>query len=173
LKTRFARLLLASALVTVSVALLATPASAVPAAPAAASVCDEPPGLSTTQTPVYVGNPATRVFGSPGGVLSISVGQTTTVSGSLQTTVTAEAGVIFAKASASVGITIGLSRAVTVTSGFTWTVPANQPHGWVEIGLHGYRINWSRYHYVTPCRQVTDRSGTLVGVTSNIHFGHS
>jgi len=176
LKTKLARLLLASALVPMSVALLATPASAAPAAPAApaaASVCDEPPGLTTTQTARYIGNPATRTFGPRGTVLAISRGTTTTVSGSLQTTVGAEAGVIFGKVSASIGLTVGLSKAVTVTTTGTWLVPATQPLGWLEMGSHGFQISWSRYHYVTPCRRVTDRRATLLGATSNVQFAHS
>src|SRR5882757_5200308 len=65
-------------------------------------VCS-PPGYLTSQSAVFVPNTATRVYGQSGGTLSIDKGTTKTVSGSLQTTVSADAGVIFAQVSTSVG----------------------------------------------------------------------
>jgi hypothetical protein len=147
---------------------------AVGVAPALA-VCDAPPGwnYNTTQVDRYVGNRATRVFGAPGTLLQISRGTTKTVSGELQTTATVEAGVIFAKVSATVGVTVGLSMAVTTTQGGEWLVPATKPSGWFEMGAHGYQINWKKGTYVSPCRFVVADFGSLLGPTSSPYFMHN
>lgn len=121
----------------------------------------------------YIGNRNTRTYGASGGVLSISRGKTVTVTGSLTTTATAEAGVIFAQASASVGVSVGLSKAVTTTVGYTWAVPKTQPEGWVEMGSHGYTVDWTFGHYVSPCTWYVTRRGQVVGATSNVQFAHS
>ncbi len=73
------------------------------------------------------------------------------MSGSLQTTVSADAGVIFAKVSTSVGISVGLSKAVTTDSSYAWTVPKSQGTGYVEMGSHGYRISWRYGSYNSSC----------------------
>jgi hypothetical protein len=135
-------------------------------------VCS-PPGYLTSQSAQFVPNTATRVYGQSGGTLSIQKGTTTTVSGSLQTTVSADAGVIFAQVSTSVGITVGLSKAVTTTVGYSWAVPSSQPTGWLEMGAHGYQISWKYGSYNSHCQFVTTRTGSLSGVSSNVQFAHS
>jgi hypothetical protein len=110
-----------------------------------------PPGYLTSQSARYIGNPATREYGRAGGTLSIAQDTTRTISGTLQTTVSADAGVIFAKVSTSVGISVG----------------------WVEMGSHGYQISWRYGSYNSSCNFVTSRSGSLSGVTSNVEFTHS
>jgi hypothetical protein len=132
-----------------------------------------PPGYLTTQSARYVGNPATREYGQAGGTLSISRGTTKTISGTLQTTVSADAGVIFASVSTTVGISVGLSKSVTTTAGYTWQVPSSQSVGWVEMGSHGYQISWRYGSYNSSCGFVTSRSGSLSGVTNNVQFAHS
>lgn len=137
-------------------------------------VC-EPSGTqyTTTQYTKYIGNSSTRVYGASGGTLTISAGKQTTVSGSLQGTASAEAGVIFAKASASVGISIGLSKTVTVTNSYSWKVPASQSVGWIELGSAGYQITWSKGYYSTPCVWNRTGGGTILGATSSPYFAHS
>jgi hypothetical protein len=101
-------------------------------------------------------------------VLVISKATTTTVSGSLQTTVSTEANAVFAKASASVGMTIGLSKAVTTTVGGAWLVPATRNPGWLEMGARGSQMSWVAYHYNSPCTYVKEKSGKLLGPTGNV-----
>lgn len=156
---------------------MAVPANAAPApasvVPNSVQVCQSGSVYSTTQSGRYIGNSGTRVYGKAGGNLSISSGTSTTVSGSLQTTVSAEAGAIFAKASASVGLTVGLSKTVSTTVGYSWTVPSSQPSGWIEMGAHGFQISWEKGHYNSPCTYVRDSTGNLLGATSNVEFSHS
>jgi hypothetical protein len=87
--------------------------------------------------------------------------------------VSAEAGVIFAQVSTSVGVSVGLSKSVTTTVGYSWPVPASQPTGWLEMGAHGYQINWKYGSYNAHCQFVTTRTGGLSGVSSNVQFAHS
>jgi hypothetical protein len=132
-----------------------------------------PPGYLTTQSARYIGNPATREYGRSGGNLAIEQDITRTISGTLQTTVSADAGVIFAKVSTSVGVSVGLSKSVASAAGYTWRVPSNQSVGWVEMGSHGYQISWRYGSYNSSCGFVTSRSGSLSGATSNVEFTHS
>ncbi|MDQ1653858.1 MAG: hypothetical protein QOI35_3058 [Cryptosporangiaceae bacterium] len=113
------------------------------------------------------------MYGQGGGTLSIAAGKTITVSGSLQGTVSAAAGVVFEQVSVSVSATVSKSSAVTTTNGFSWPVPANQNPGWIEMGAQGYQISWTQGYYRTPCIWVQTDSGTLLGVTPNVRFIHS
>ncbi len=137
-------------------------------------VCETGTFYNETHSDRYVGDSSTRVYGSAGGVLSISKGITIQITGTLSGTVSADAGVVFAKVSSSVSLSVALSRSVTTTVGYSWTVPSDQDTGWVEMGAHGYSIDWEKGHYVSPCSWVKTGGGTgLVGVTSNVEFAHS
>ncbi|MBB5866813.1 hypothetical protein F4553_000192 [Allocatelliglobosispora scoriae] len=151
----------------------ATASSASASDGAVARVCETGTFYYESHTDRYIGNPNTRVYGQAGGTLSISQGQSTTVSGSLQTTVSADAGVVFAKVGTSVGVTVGLSSQVTTTIGYTWTVPSNQSTGWIEMGSHGYQISWYKGYYISPCTWKQSGSGTLLGASKNAQFAHS
>jgi hypothetical protein len=124
--------------------------------------------------PVYkfVGS-GQRVYGQSGGTITITKGTTKTISGSITGTTSGEANIIFAKATVSVGVTIGGSYAVTVTNAYSWQVPANQANGWVEMGSAGYRIDWQKGIYQAPCTFVTKGSGVITGVTKSPAFAHS
>lgn len=157
---------------------------------AANAVAPSPAGTDSTQAcapdgaqngyywnvnPVYkfVGS-GQRSYGDPGGTINVSVGKTATVSGSITGTTSVDAGVVFVKASASVGVTIGASSSVTVTSGYSWPVPASHaPGAYVEIGSAGYRIDWQKGTYASPCTYVVKGSGVITGVTKNIAFSHN
>jgi hypothetical protein len=132
-----------------------------------------PPGYLTSEAGTYIGNPANRTYGQYPGTITVAKGTTKTVSGSLQTTISADAGVIFAKVSTSVGISVGLSKAVTTNSSYAWTVPRSQATGYVEMGSHGYRITWRYGSYNSACQFVAQRTGQLSGVTPNVEFVHS
>ncbi len=151
--------------------LAATPVVA-QAGTASPAVCDAP-GYLTSEAGTYIGNSANRTYGEYPGTITVSKGTTKTVSGSLQTTVSADAGVIFAKVSTSVGISVGLSKAVTTNSSYSWTVPKSEGTGYVEMGSHGYRISWRYGSYSAGCQFVAQRSGQLSGVTANVEFVHS
>lgn len=163
--------------------LLGASGQAFAAAPAAATVSAgevnpracQPAGVqyNTTQSVSYITDGASRIYGSPGGTLTIASGTSKAISGSLQTTASAEAGVVFAKASVSVGVTIGLTRTVTTTNSYSWVVPADQNPGWIELGSAGYQINWTKGSWQSPCTWVQTGSGRVLGATSNQYFTHS
>jgi hypothetical protein len=159
--------------------LIAVSGSVLAAAPAQAAsvitpqVCETGTFYNEHHSATYVGNGNTKVYGQGGGTLSISSGKTITVSGSLQGTVSAAAGVVFEQVSVSVSATVGRSSAVTTTNGYSWAVPKSQSTGWIEMGAHGYNISWTHGYYRTPCIWVQTDSGTLLGTTSNVQFIHS
>jgi hypothetical protein len=117
-----------------------------------------------------------RIYGQSGVTLSISKGVSKTIGGSVTGTGSAEAGVIFAKASVSLAISVQYSRTTTTTFGASWTVPKSQPTGWLEVGTNnGYTFRWKRYHYRSPCTVVVDAHGTAKGPkrTAALFFKHS
>lgn len=123
---------------------------------------------------VHLSAPKSRVWGSGGGTLSIGKDKSWSVSGSVTGTTSAEAGAIFAKASASVGVTVGAERTVTTTSSYTWKVPSTQSRGWLEAGSNGVKVSYKK-GYITrdTCEFKTQKTGTITGATSQISYNHS
>ena len=70
-----------------------------------------------------------------GGSITYSQTKTMQVSASVTATVSAEAGVIFAKASTSLGVTVGGSKSWTQQWSYTANVPADTAH---KYRLHAY-----------------------------------
>ncbi len=70
-----------------------------------------------------------------GGTITYSKTKTMQVSASMTATVSAEAGVIFAKASTSLGITVGGSKSWTEQWSYSANVPADTKH---KYRLHAY-----------------------------------
>ena len=128
---------------------------------------------TTSQTATYRGDGTTRTYGQAGGELEISLGESVSTGGSISGTTTAEAGVIFAKASVSVGVEIRKDWTNSVTRAYRWTVPSTQPTGWVEAGHRAYNVSYTKTQIVAPCSVKTVKVGTIVGNTSNIQFIHS
>ena len=111
------------------------------AAPASARpICDTPyatysiTGKSFTYYPTNVYS-AWASF-RKGGTINYSSAKTLSVSASVTATVSAEAGVIFAKASTSLGITVGGSYSHSKTWSYTANVPATTKY---KYRLHAYR----------------------------------
>jgi len=127
--------------------------------------------LSTKQ--VYIGDRDTRTYGSGGGTITIEKGESVETGGSLSATTTAEAGVVFAKASVSVGVTISKSWSTSLSKSYSWTVPSARTSGWIEMGSVGYKITYERGHYKSPCTWVSEKKDTITGVTKNLWFVNS
>jgi hypothetical protein len=155
--------------------LLAVPAAAVVTAPSSYAACAEVGNVyyTTTQSPTYRGDSDTRTYGRSGGTLTIALGESVTTGGSITGTTSAEAGVIFAKASVSVGVTIKKDWTSSVTRSYSWKVPSTQSTGWIEAGHHAYKVSYTKKTLVAPCNLRTDKTGTIVGNTSAIEFTHS
>ncbi|MGO4596932.1 hypothetical protein [Terrabacter sp. 2RAF25] len=155
--------------------LLAVPAAAVVTAPSSYAYCTDVGNVyyTTSQSPTYRGDYNTRTYGKSGGTLTISLGESVTTGGSITGTTSAEAGVIFAKASVSVGVTIKKDWTSSVTRAYAWKVPSTQSTGWIEAGHHAYKVTYTKKTVVPPCTLHTDKTGTIVGNTSAIEFTHS
>ncbi|MCC9196409.1 hypothetical protein QNO08_10695 [Arthrobacter sp. zg-Y820] len=117
-------------------------------------------------------NPNQRVYGAAGGTLSFEVGQQSSTSIEVNGSTTAEAGAVFAKASATLGIAVSASSTTTTQQGYSWQVPADQAQGWLEMGAMGYQLDWQRGHYNSPCIWVQDASGSTLSTSSNTAFSH-
>lgn len=128
---------------------------------------------TTSSSAVYRGDRTTRTYGASGGELEITLGESVTTGGSITGTTSAEAGVIFAKASVSVGVEIRKDWTNSVTRAYRWTVPSSQREGWIEAGHRAYNVTYSKKQIVAPCNVKLVKSGTILGNTSNIQFIHS
>jgi hypothetical protein len=160
--------------------LVPLPASADTGGKKQIAVCDpggNPPHYAFSgKKAIYIPARHGRVYGQSGVTLSISKGVSKTIGGSLTGTSSAEAGVIFAKASVSLAISVQYARTTTTTFGGSWTVPKKQSVGWLEVGTRGgYTFKWQRYHYRTPCTKVVDAHGTAKGPRKSaaLMFRHS
>lgn len=95
-------------------------------APPAAAACPE---MGKTFYKIYNGDKvwkktslSSSYIKGPGSI-SLKLGRSWTVSASMTASVTAEAGVVFAKASATLGITVGASYSDTLDKTYTLSVP--------------------------------------------------
>lgn len=133
--------------------------------------------ISNKAGDVYLGGKHTtvRVYGDKGVTLTIATNRAVTWNYSATVTLGAEAGVIFTKASASRGVTVGRSVSTATTVSGSWTVPSTQEYGWLEAGAHAYAWNFERYHYVAPCTKVVEKRGRIVAAATKsvVWYKHS
>lgn len=143
-------------------------------APASQAACPEVGQVTYSVSPsaTYRGDKSTRTYGQSGGTISIALGESVTTGGSITGTTSAEAGVIFAKASVSVGVTIKKDWTNSTTRSYSWKVPKAQKTGWIEAGHRAYAVSYTKNTIVAPCN-VKKKTGKIVGNTSNIQFIHS
>lgn len=108
---------------------------------------------------IYIASRGSRIYGDRNVTLKIESGISHTISGSITGTAEVEAGVLFAKASASLAVTVGGSVTTTSNHGGSWKV--TQKVGWLEVGtLNGYSFSWTKFHYKAPCTKVVEGKGT-------------
>lgn len=127
------------------------------------------------KSPVYIPDSSSRVYGTSNVTLTLTVGKSWSVSGSVTGTAGSDAGVIFAKASASLSVSLTGTRSGTLTQGGSWTVPSGRT-GWFEIGTtNAYSFKWSKFKLDSKCNNVILASGTgkAPTKTANPMFTHS
>lgn len=105
-----------------------------------------------------------RISGSPGTTLSIAVGTSSSVTGTVSVSATAEAGAIFAKASVTAGVSLAVGRTVTAQYTATATVPASG--GYLELGAEGRSFAFVAKRYNNNCVLLEQHTGTGLGVTT-------
>lgn len=154
----------------------ATPIQSAPvseaSSPAPDGVCSGGWVYTTTKTsgPTFQQAAGASVSGDGGITLSLSRSKTYTVTGTISGSTSAEAGVIFAKASATVGASVALSHSSTITSGGTWTVPSNWAGGRLTAGSMKYGGGWKKFQELPNCSLVLNKSGTWNGPKLEWHF---
>lgn len=110
------------------------------------------------------------VTGGPGVTLSITRSKSFTVSGSVTGTAGFDAGAIIAKASASVGVTLGASYSSTITHGGSWKVPRTWKVGELAVGSLTYSGKWYQKRELPTCRIYTSKSGSFKAPRKSFHF---
>jgi hypothetical protein len=122
----------------------------------------------TNVSRVYV--PGTfRVGGSPGALITIAVGFDTTVTGTISAEATVEAGVIFAKASTTVGMSLALSRTMTNSASVSATAPADATAPYIELGAEGRSFSYVATRYNSNCVVIEQKSGPATGATTTLY----
>ncbi|MDF2271757.1 hypothetical protein P2Q00_40980 [Streptomyces coacervatus] len=150
---------------TVGAAMLALVAVGTTSAQAATSVTTHPTNCGTGS--VYeVSNIHSDRIGmippssAPGGhTLGITLTAGTSVTGTITGSVSAEEGVIFAKAKASVSVSIAVSMSASVSYSDTWKVPSSWREGYLHAGADRKVMNWDVGHYGANCKWVISRKG--------------
>lgn len=84
------------------------------------------------------------------GSVSLTKGRTWTVSASVTASVSAEAGVVFAKASTSLGITVGASYSGTQSFTYTLNVPKGKTQR-LQQYKRAYKFTVTKKRIVAPC----------------------
>ncbi|GAB2977926.1 hypothetical protein [Nocardioides montaniterrae] len=117
------------------------------------------------------------VSGDPGVTLQIAKGRDFGVSGSITTTASVSAGVIFAKVSTAVGVTVGGSYNRSNQISGSWTVPHTYKYrhgGTLEIGAIHYYGYIRRWHETgATCTRTWARVGRFNAATQQFYFHHS
>ncbi|MGN6753640.1 MAG: hypothetical protein ACTHJJ_13935 [Intrasporangium sp.] len=153
-----------------AVALSATTASLVLTAGPAHAACTEAGNtyhsISGASSVWKATNLSSSYITGPGSV-SITKGRSWTVSASMTASVSAEAGVVFAKASSSLGITVGASYSGTQSFTYTLNVDRGQ-----TMRMQQYKsarqFTVHKYRVVAPCTtQTIYKSSVTAPVASN------
>ena len=141
----------------------------VAAAPAANAACDDVGKAYYTVTSKAWTWKATSLTSSyvrgPGSV-SLTKGRTWTVSASATGTTSAEAGVIFAKASASVSVTLGGSYSGTQSFTYTLNVPAGKTQR-LQQYKRALKFTIVKKRVVAPCNFQTVWTKTITAPTAS------
>lgn len=109
--------------------------------------------VTKSQADVYISG-SLRARGTGPATLTISQGRTTTTTGTVSASVRAEAGVIFAKASAEVGGSLSRSTTTSTTTSYSVNVPAGRTVE-IEAGSHGVGFKTVVRKYLSTCRWAT------------------
>ncbi|MGQ4549506.1 hypothetical protein ACUH96_07165 [Dermabacteraceae bacterium P13077] len=110
-----------------------------------------------------------KVTGDPGMTISISRSRGTKFSVGLSASATAEAGVLFAKASTTAGVTITNSWTTNRTESGSWKIPNNGRRGWISIGSDKYRVT-GKVRYATLSCTHYNKTITRYGISKGASF---
>lgn len=118
-------------------------------------------------------DPGGRAYASPGTTIVMDQSGPFDVRAWPQTTASVDAAAVLAQLSASVEVPVSASASVDGGGRGSWTVPADQPVGWMEIGGAGYQIDWRRTTCSGDGTLAVVASGTMEGATERTSFSHS
>lgn len=139
--------------------------------PASVGSCPEL-GTHTTivsSEDVFIEGDLPRIYGDPGSTLGFAVGKHTTVSSSINGTVSAD---FFKVASASLGVEVAQSFTVTAQYSFSWVNDTSEIQ-WAALGSLGKRVEFKTYDVVPPCEVTNETYGNATLATASPYFKHS
>jgi hypothetical protein len=118
--------------------------------------CSPPDGLYeyytiSSVTNVNMGTNVASDYLTGPGTVGVSTSKQAVVNASMTATVAAEAGVVFAKASTSLGVTVGASWATTTTWSYSKPVPAGKTARLRMYHLGKRFVVTKRHFYGTTC----------------------
>lgn len=116
----------------------------------------------------YVQN-GDRVTGDPGMTIKISRSSGTQFSVGVSASATAEAGLVFARASATAGISLTHSWTTTRTEERSWTVPNNGRRGWISIGSDKYEVTAVIQYSGSRC-ETSQKTKKFYAISSGASF---
>ncbi|MDO4241031.1 MAG: hypothetical protein Q4C71_00650 [Microbacteriaceae bacterium] len=114
-----------------------------------------------------------RVYGQPGGTITISKDRQWYTEGSISASATVEVNAVVASASATIGETVTVGEVHGIGSEYQYFVPLHVPRGWVEVGHNGYDIAWSRGYVTDSCEWHETEGGKATVITNNVSYIHS
>lgn len=145
-------------------------------APAAGAPCtasgDDVYDVSPSYTHLPSDRPGTRAYASPGTTIVMEQNRPFDVRASPLTTAAVDAPAVLARLSASEGVPVSASASVDGGGTGSWTVPADQPSGWLEVGGAGYQVDWRRTTCSGDGTLAVVASGTMQGATARTSFSH-
>ena len=113
-----------------------------------------------------------RVTGGPGETISISQEKGQTFSVAVSASMTAEAGVLLAKASATTGISLTTQWTASRTYSSSWTVPKSYTRGYLAIGNPEYSVRGVVKYSNTQTCQTFNKTVTVRGIKKEVAFAH-
>ena len=147
-----------------------------PVSPASA-ICEPSPSYSfTSVTTQWKATNLKSSYITGPGTITFSKGRSYTVSASMTATVSAEAGIVFAKASASLGITVGASYTSTVQYAYALNVASGQTRAMQQY-KRAKKFNVTKYRVTSPCTltKIYSASGIIApyGSTAEQYFKYA
>ncbi len=150
-------------------ALTCSGVAAIMAAAPAAAICDAPRTTYsfTSVSGVWKATNLSSSYITGPGSVSLAKGRTWGVSASMTATVSAEAGIVFAKASTSLGITVGASYSGTQSFTYTLNVASGKTQRMQQYkSARKFTVTKKTLQY--PCSYVTTYSSSVTApVASN------
>lgn len=122
--------------------------------------CPPDPGYAFSAVNHHYKDMVSSVEGTKDETIGITLTRGVTVTGTVTGTVSAEEGVIFAKAKESVSVS--LAKAITTQVAYSANWKVNTGVGYLHAGADEKSMNWQYGSYNGACKWIVHRHGTAV-----------